>query len=156
MKFWKKTHTFILPIIVKGFSLCLQSFLCVTVKFSAFLFLKCKSRFLCIVATLNVDRLRYCREHTNGVFPLTESNSDSDTPCYPIIIETIKICRKWHTGSNSDICSDFNGIAPFFSDRKEYLYLYRSDTVNSNTVNSKFHLIRSFFEIFARFLSFHV
>ena len=28
--------------------------------------------------------------------------------------------------------------------------------VNSNTVNSKFHLIRSFFGIFARFLSFHV
>ena len=25
-----------------------------------------------------------------------------------------------------------------------------------NTVNSKFHLIQSFFEIFARFLSFHV
>ena len=33
---------------------------------------------------------------------------------------------------------------------------YRSGTVNSNTVNSKFHLIQSFFEIFARFLSFHV
>ena len=33
---------------------------------------------------------------------------------------------------------------------------YRLGTVNSNTVNSKFHLIRSFFEIFARFLSFHV
>ena len=33
---------------------------------------------------------------------------------------------------------------------------YRSGTVNSNTVNLKFHLIRSFFEIFARFLSFHV
>ena len=33
---------------------------------------------------------------------------------------------------------------------------YRSGTVNSNTVNSKFHLIRSFCEIFARFLSFHV
>ena len=33
---------------------------------------------------------------------------------------------------------------------------YRSGKVNSNTVNSKFHLIRSFFEIFARFLSFHV
>ena len=32
---------------------------------------------------------------------------------------------------------------------------YRSGTVNSNTVNSKFHLIRSFFKIFARFLSFH-
>ena len=33
---------------------------------------------------------------------------------------------------------------------------YRSGTVNSNTVNSKFHLIQSFCEIFARFLSFHV
>ena len=33
---------------------------------------------------------------------------------------------------------------------------YRSGTVNSNTFNSKFHLIRSFFEIFATFLSFHV
>ena len=34
--------------------------------------------------------------------------------------------------------------------------LYRLGTVNSNTVNSKFHLIRSFFEILARMLSFHV
>ena len=33
---------------------------------------------------------------------------------------------------------------------------YRSGTLNSNTVNSKFHLIRSFFEILARILSFHV
>ena len=33
---------------------------------------------------------------------------------------------------------------------------YRSGTLNSNTVNSKFHLIQSFFEIFTRFLSFHV
>ena len=33
---------------------------------------------------------------------------------------------------------------------------YRLGPVNLNTVNSKFHLIRSFFEIFARFLSFHV
>ena len=33
---------------------------------------------------------------------------------------------------------------------------YRSGTVNSNTVNSKFHLIQSFFEIFATFLLFHV
>ena len=40
----------------------------------------------------------------------------------------------------------------------DFIYdsLYRSGTVNSNTVNSKFHLIRSFFEIFDRFLSFHV
>ena len=34
--------------------------------------------------------------------------------------------------------------------------LYRLGTVNSNTVNSKFHSIRSFFEIFATFLLFHV
>ena len=33
---------------------------------------------------------------------------------------------------------------------------YRSDTANSNTVNSKFHLIRSLGEDFTRFLSFHV
>ena len=40
--------------------------------------------------------------------------------------------------------------------RRVSFYQYRSGTVNSNTVNSKFHLIRSFFEIFARFLLFHV
>ena len=34
--------------------------------------------------------------------------------------------------------------------------IYRSGTLNSNTVNSKFHLIRSFFQILARILSFHV
>ena len=34
--------------------------------------------------------------------------------------------------------------------------IYRSGTVNSNTITSKFHLIRTCFEIFARFLSFHV
>ena len=33
------------------------------------------------------------------------------------------------------------------------LTYYRSGTVNSNTVNSKFHLIRSFFEIFAIIIS---
>ena len=33
---------------------------------------------------------------------------------------------------------------------------YRSRTANSNTVNSKFHLIQSFNQDFARFLSFHV
>ena len=37
-----------------------------------------------------------------------------------------------------------------------YVSKYRLGMVNSNMVNSKFHLIRSFFEIFARFLSFHV
>ena len=41
-------------------------------------------------------------------------------------------------------------------DRREFVSSYRSGTVNANTVNSKFHLIRSFFEYLARFLSFHV
>ena len=36
------------------------------------------------------------------------------------------------------------------------LSIYRSGTLNSNMVNSKFHLIRSFFQILARILSFHV
>ena len=49
-----------------------------------------------------------------------------------------------------------------FNPRTNYTYFMllktndRSGTVNSNTVNSKFHLIRSFFEIFARLISFHV
>ena len=37
-----------------------------------------------------------------------------------------------------------------------HIQQYRSGTANSNTVNSKFHLIRSFNQDFARFLSFHV
>ena len=37
-----------------------------------------------------------------------------------------------------------------------YKVYYRSGTVYSNMVNSKFHLIQSFFEIFTKFLSFHV
>ena len=36
------------------------------------------------------------------------------------------------------------------------IHYYRSGTLNSNTVNSKFHLIRSFFKILTRILSFHV
>ena len=35
-------------------------------------------------------------------------------------------------------------------------YCYRSGKVNLNTVSLKFHLIRSFFDFFATFLSFHV
>ena len=33
---------------------------------------------------------------------------------------------------------------------------YGSGTINSDTVNSKFHLIQSFCEIFTRFLLFHI
>ena len=36
------------------------------------------------------------------------------------------------------------------------LMCYRSGTVNSNIVNSKFHLIRSYCEYLSRILSFHV
>ena len=35
------------------------------------------------------------------------------------------------------------------------IYNYRSGTANSNTVNSKLHLIQSLGQDFARFLSFH-
>ena len=35
-------------------------------------------------------------------------------------------------------------------------WCYRSGTVNSNTVNSKFHIIRSYCEYLARILSIHV
>ena len=35
-------------------------------------------------------------------------------------------------------------------------FKYRSGTVNSNTVNSKFYLIRNCCKYLARFLSFHV
>ena len=44
----------------------------------------------------------------------------------------------------------------FFFKMKRFSSNYRSGTVNSNTVNSRFHLIRSFFDFLARFLSFHV
>ena len=40
--------------------------------------------------------------------------------------------------------------------KERTLTCYRSGTVNSNTVNSKFHLIRSYCEYLARILSFHV
>ena len=47
-------------------------------------------------------------------------------------------------------------IYPQHQFEDEFENRYRSGTVNSNTVNSKFHLIGSFFEILARILSFHV
>ena len=40
--------------------------------------------------------------------------------------------------------------------RRRFVGNYRMGTVNSKMVNSKFHLIQSFCEIFSRFLSFHV
>ena len=54
------------------------------------------------------------------------------------------------TGATMDACPPPPSSVQFLS------LLYRSGTINSNTVNSKFHLIRSFFEILGRILSFHV
>ena len=49
----------------------------------------------------------------------------------------------------------FSGFVLIWKFTIHILIWYRSGTVNSTTVNSKFHLILSFFEIFARFLSFY-
>ena len=58
------------------------------------------------------------------------------------------------------LTTEINFVGSFIWIRKDYqthpIIQYRSGTVNSNTVNLKFHLIRSFFEILARILSFHV
>ena len=48
------------------------------------------------------------------------------------------------------------GHLPFGFKYRQLNGKYRSGTLNSNKVNSKFHLIRSFFQILARILSFHV
>ena len=57
----------------------------------------------------------------------------------------------------SSILNDgYNTDGVCFKSESSDLQRYRSGTVNSNTVNSKFHLIRIFFEILARILSFHV
>ena len=45
---------------------------------------------------------------------------------------------------------------PLYHNQSDHVSNYRSGTVNSNMVNSKFHLIRSCCQYLARFLSFHV
>ena len=56
------------------------------------------------------------------------------------------------------ITSMLKSLVTVNSNDNGYIFInYRSGMFNSNTVNSKFHLIRSFCEIFEiRFLSFHV
>ena len=61
----------------------------------------------------------------------------------------------------SVIISSFSKIPYSFIHTGEYwpsvsVVRYRSGTVNSNTINSKFHLIRSYCDYLARILSFHV
>ena len=60
------------------------------------------------------------------------------------------------TQVNFDAYTGPNDIDIPFIDEDSDNNKYRSGTVNSNTVNSKFHLIRSCCEYLARFLSFHV
>ena len=63
---------------------------------------------------------------------------------------------------NSNLFFSTTGAAPEMNQNAVQMQIqgknlgYRSGTANSNTVNSKFHLIRSLSEDFARFLSFHV
>ena len=53
-------------------------------------------------------------------------------------------------------CSFFRGEIDYLGHKDRQPMRYRSGTVNSNTVNSKFHLIRSYCDYLARILSFHV
>ena len=68
--------------------------------------------------------------------------------------------RQWksqhfpHSGSGHGKQGSFS--KPINYSRLHVVSIYRSGTANSNTVYSKFHLIRSFNQDFARFLSFHV
>ena len=64
------------------------------------------------------------------------------------LLNSVKTFRK---NSIKAFCDKFGRSRFFVSKRvKSYLHdlYYRSGTVNSNTVNSKFHLIRSYHEIF--------
>ena len=71
------------------------------------------------------------------------------TKCYKRVQTRRHVCRyHWHS------INFYNGTKQ--DGISLQIHKYRLGTVNSNTVNSKFHLIRSFCEIFARFLSFHV
>ena len=76
--------------------------------------LKQKITFLWSFYCNNQQENIYAAFQSNGVFPMTETGSDSDILSDPITTETIKICRNRHTGSKSDICSDFNGYCTHF------------------------------------------
>ena len=81
---------------------------------------------------------------------MSQCSSDVLTNIYNFILIDIQILLIF--------LNHFKNIKKFLIDShvKASGRIYRLGTVNSNTVNSKFHLIQSFFEIFARFLSFHV
>ena len=66
--------------------------------------------------------------------------------------------HKVNQGSDSQIvyCTFTPIVSKSIFNCMNGLRVYRFGTVNLNTVNSKFYLIQSFFEIFARFLSVHI
>ena len=72
---------------------------------------------------------------------------------------TVQSCRavRLHSGV-CDHLESFECMHTMEPQRRRLIAVmyYRSGMVNSNTVNSKFHLIQSLFEILARILSFHV
>ena len=74
---------------------------------------------------------------------------------YPIIIPLILLLLNSFISANIILGKLYSQMKFYITSFCSHL-TYRSGMLNSNTVNSKFHLIRSFFEIFARFLSFHV
>ena len=86
-------------------------------------------------------------------FPRLKSKLENN---FFLITKTGKKPRKVFS-ADCDNCLKEILVLHFVSNEwHDEIYLYRSGTVNSNKVNSKFHLIRSFFEILARILSFHV
>ena len=60
-----------------------------------------------------------------------EYNSDSGI-LSDLIMETIKICRNWYTGSDSDTVQILIGTVPIFLHRKEYLNPTELDSVSVN------------------------
>ena len=59
------------------------------------------------------------------VFPLTESDSHSDILSDPVIMETVEICKNWHTGSDSDFnvyCTYYLGSERISESESVHLY----------------------------------
>ena len=86
--------------------------------------------------------------NTKRLSRLTVMQIFSHTPSLTIL------CDGMHTPSLTTVCDRMTDW--MFSYFVGCVVRYRSGTVNSNTVNSKFHLIRSYCEYLARILSFHV
>ena len=99
------------------------------------------------------NKMKSCRYCSPCVQWLTPgwNNNNSCIFYFPVTI------LLWDNDYQLKLLVQYSILAKHFElNIRTWFYFYRSGTLNSNTVNPKFHLIRSFFEIFARFLSFHV